>query len=113
MNATASVWDLDEDFDNVDDTLPVSGSIPARNSGIMTRKQRQTISPLERCLEECAQHGENVLIIEDTSNTNFFQVEDAGSIDFLELVVTGRDTAATTGKRARIQLLSRKNDDNR
>jgi hypothetical protein len=108
MNATATVWDLDEDFDSIDDMVPMSGAMQ-RDSGIMRRKSRpRSSSPLERCLEDCAKHGENVVIIEDTQDNTFFQAEDAGTMEILEIVITGRDNPARSGKRARIQLLSRK-----
>ncbi len=109
MNATATVWDLDEDFDNLDDMVPMSGAVQDRSSGIMRRRpRRKSSSPLERALEDCAKHGEGVVIIEDTSMNNFFEAEEAGTMEVLEIIVSGRDNPAQAGKRARIQLLTRK-----
>lgn len=92
----------------MDDMDPMSGAM-GRASGIMKRRHRpKSSSPLERCLEDCARHGENVVIIEDTEMNSFFEAEEAGTMEILEVIVTGRDNPAKAGKRAKIQLLTRK-----
>ncbi len=107
MNATATVWDLEEEFEDLVDMMPQS-SIPARDSGIIRRRRTSSSSPLERCLEDCARHGDSVVIIEDSQANTFFEAENAGEIEILEIVVSGREHPASSGKRAKIQILSRK-----
>ena len=107
MNATATVWDFEEEFDDLVDMIPAN-SVPARDSGILRRRRSSSRSPLEQCLEDCARHGESVVIIEDTEVNSFFEAENAGEIEVLEILVTGREYPISSGKRAKIQILSRK-----
>lgn len=115
MNATAALWtpiefeDDDNDIDDLwTDTVPISAAVPVRRDPARQSRRVFCPSPLERGLEECATRDGSTLVVEDDSPSGFFELEAAGEIDMLELVVTRSDRAPVTQKRARLELKIKK-----
>ena len=115
MNANAAAWTPIEfeDDDNIDDffneIVPVSGAVSIRHDTIRSsRRSIVSISPLERGLEACAEKDGSTIIVEDDAPGGFYELESAGMIDILELVVSRADHAPTTQKRARLELKIRR-----